>query len=251
MSTKEKNTSVDKIYRLTMDAAPLSYMLPTRNTRRYPLLWFDEEKNINKPLRYAVNQPSPFEDEQDGNAIVEPIIFENGFLTVPRTNPVLQQFLYYHPLNGKMFAELNEEKDAQAELEELDLEVEAWNKAKNMPIEQLEMAARVIFGIDTSKMTSSTLKRDVIIYARRNPRIFLDLMEDPELTLQSQVQQFFDSRLLSFRNNNKEVWINTAAQKRRMLIVPYGEDPIITCITYFKTDDGIEILKMLESLVED
>ena len=52
-------------------------MLPSRNTKRYPLLWFDEDKGVNRPLRYAINQKTPFEDEQDGNAIVEPIIFED------------------------------------------------------------------------------------------------------------------------------------------------------------------------------
>ena len=53
--------------------------------RRFPLLWFDEEKGENRALRYARNQKSPFEDEQDGNAIVEPVIFEDGFLRVPRS----------------------------------------------------------------------------------------------------------------------------------------------------------------------
>jgi hypothetical protein len=78
-------------------------MLASRNTKRFPLLWYDEESNQNRPLRYAINQKSPFEDEQDGNAIVEAIIFENGFLAVPKQNPALQKFLYYHPMNGLVF----------------------------------------------------------------------------------------------------------------------------------------------------
>ena len=43
---------------------------------------------------------APFEEEQDGNAIMEPIVFEDGFLNVDRTNQVLQQFLALHPGNG-------------------------------------------------------------------------------------------------------------------------------------------------------
>ena len=35
---------VDKVYKLTRNAAPLSFMLATRHTRRFPLLWFDPEK---------------------------------------------------------------------------------------------------------------------------------------------------------------------------------------------------------------
>jgi len=75
----KKTQFVDKVYKLKKEAAPLSFMLPTRNSRRFPLMWFDEEKGENRALRYARNQRSPFEDEQDGNAIVEPVIFEDGF----------------------------------------------------------------------------------------------------------------------------------------------------------------------------
>ena len=74
----KKTPFVDKFYRLTRDSAPLTYMLASRNSQRYPLLWFDEEKGENRVLRYARNQRSPFADEQDGNAILEPIIFEDG-----------------------------------------------------------------------------------------------------------------------------------------------------------------------------
>ena len=45
-------------------------MLPTSNSRRSPLLWFDEERGENRALRYASNQKSPFEDEQDGNVVL-------------------------------------------------------------------------------------------------------------------------------------------------------------------------------------
>jgi hypothetical protein len=127
---KKNIVPADRIYKLKGDSAPLSYTIPSRNTRRFPLLWFDEENNVNRPLRYAVNQKTPFEDEQDGNAIVEPIIFENGFLQVPKNNPVLQQFLYYHPLNGRTFVEVDTEKDAAKEVESLSAEVDALGSVR-------------------------------------------------------------------------------------------------------------------------
>ena len=162
---KSKINHVDKVYKLTRDAAPLSYMLPTRNTRRFPLLHFDEETGVNKPLRYARNQKTPFEDEQDGNAIVEPIIFEDGFLSVPRNNPVLQEFLHYHPMNGIRFVEVDEEKDAQAQLEEMNKELDALSEARSLSIEQLETMTRVLFGKDPSRSTTAELKRDILIFA--------------------------------------------------------------------------------------
>ena len=109
---KNKKIAVDKTYRLKSDRAPLSFMIPTKSSRSYSLLYFDEERNENRPLRYAKNQKSPFEDEQDGNLILEPIVFEDGLLYVPKNNPVLQEFLHYHPMNGNRFIEVDEAKDA-------------------------------------------------------------------------------------------------------------------------------------------
>jgi hypothetical protein len=84
--TPKKSTPkfVDKQYKLTRETAPLSLILASRHTTRFPLLHFDEDTGLNRPLRYARNQNSPFQDEQDDNAIVEPIVFEDGFLHVPK-----------------------------------------------------------------------------------------------------------------------------------------------------------------------
>jgi hypothetical protein len=246
---KKNLMSTDKIYKLKGEAAPLSYTLPSRNNKRYPLLWFDEENNVNRPLRYAINQKSPFEDEQDGNAIVEPIIFENGFLRVQRTNPVLQQFLHYHPLNGRTFIEVDYEKDATKEVENLTAEVDALVEARQLSIEQLEIVSRVLFGKDPSRYTTAELKRDVLIYAKKDPKGFLNMINDPMLKVQSNVHVFFENKLLTFRNGRKEVWFNTASNKKKMLTVPYGEDPYFSVANYLRTDEGIDALKMLENSI--
>ena len=102
---------VNKTYKLTREVAPLSLILASRHTNRVPLLYFDEETGINRPLRYARNQNSPFQDEQDDNAILEPIVFEDGFLFVPKTNQILQKFLALHPANGSIFVEINKKKE--------------------------------------------------------------------------------------------------------------------------------------------
>ena len=244
---KKNITSTDKIYKLKGDSAPLSYTLPSRNNKRYPLLWFDEENNINRSLRYAINQKSPFEDEQDGNAIVEPIIFENGFLRVQRTNPVLQQFLHYHPLNGRTFIQVDYEKDATKEVESLSAEVDALVEARQLSIEQLETVSRVLFGKDPSRYTTAELKRDVLVYAKKDPKGFLNVIGDPMLKLQSNVHVFFENKSLAFRNGRKEVWFNTNSNKKKMLTVPYGEDPYFSVAQFLKTDEGIDVLKMLEN----
>lgn len=239
-------TSVDKVYKLKI-GNPLSYTLASRNHPRFPLMWFDEKNNTNRALRYSVNQKSPFEDEQDGNAIIEPIIFEDGFLRVPRQNPVLQEFLHYHPLNGLIFTEVDKAKDAAAEVEDLNLEIEALIEAKQLTIEQVETLTRVMFGKDPSTVSTAELKRDILVFAKREPKEFLNILNDPELKFQAKVRLFFESKLLILRNGDKEVWFNTATNKKKMLSVPFGEDPYEMVGHFLQSDEGLDSLKMLEA----
>jgi hypothetical protein len=247
--SKTTVTPVDKVYKLTNDAVPISFTLPSRNTRRFPLLWFDEENNVNKALRYATNQKSPFEDEQDGNALLEPIIFENGFLRVPKNNPVLQMFLHYHPLNGRSFVEVNKEKDAQQIVVELNVEADALIEARQLSVDQLETVYRVLFGKNPTTTTTAELKRDIMIFAKKDPKQFLNMVGDPELKFNSKIHIFFENKLLALRNNNKEVWFTTPTNKKKMMSIPFGEDPYVAVGHYLKSDDGLDSLKMLDACI--
>lgn len=241
--------TTDKSYRLLRGRAPLSFMIPGRSTNRKPLLYWDEEKGENRVLRYARNQRTPFEDEQDGNAIVEPIIFEDGMLHVPKTNPVLQQFLDRHPMNGAQFEELNLERDAEAEVEQLNMEVDALIECKALTIDQLETMARLMLGINPSKYTTAELRRDMLIAVRREPEHFLTLANDPDLKLQGKILQFFSENLLSYRRNKTEIWFNGPENKKKLLTVPHGQDSVVLATSYLLSDEGLEHLRILDTLV--
>jgi len=237
---------VNKVYKLKI-GSPLSYTLPSRNHHRFPLMWYDEKNNVNRALRYSVNQKSPFEDEQDGNAILEPIVFEDGFLSVPKNNPVLQAFLHYHPLNGITFAEVDKEKEASDEVADMNIEVDALIEARQLSIEHVEMLTRVLFGKDPSLISTAELRRDILIFARKEHRDFLNIINDPELNYQAKIRQFFENKLLALRNNDKEVWFNTATNKKKMMSIPFGDDPYEATGSYLKSDEGLDSLKMLEA----
>tara|TARA_Y100000385_G_scaffold258846_1_gene287151 strand:+ start:222 stop:968 length:747 start_codon:yes stop_codon:yes gene_type:complete len=241
---------VDKVYKLTRNAAPLSFMLATRHTRRFPLLWVDPETGVNRELRYARNQKSPFVDEQDKNAIIEPIVFEDGFLRVPKSNQVLQKFLDVHPHNGVKFKELDKAKDAQEIVETINIELDAMIEARSLSIAQLETLTRVLFSKDPSRISTDEMKRDILVYAKRDPEEFMSVVNDPVLKLQSTVHKFFEEGLIKYRNKNKEVWFATKTNKTRLCTIPFGQDPIYIVSSYFQSDDGIEALKHLEQLLD-
>lgn len=243
--------SVDKFYRLKTKFTPLSFFIPTSGSKRQPLLHWDEKTGTNRVLRYSPNQKSIYEDEQDNNVLREPIIFEDGQLFVPRTNPLLQEFLEIHPLNNKKFEVIDTEKEASDVVENLNMEVDALIECRNLGIEQVENIVRVAFGEDPSTVTSAELRRDLLIFAKNNPKDFLQILNDPNLALQSSVSRFFSNKLLTFRRNKKEVWFNTPSNKKKMLTIPLGEDAYHACEQYFMTDEGVEALKSLENYMNE
>ena len=52
----------DRTYLLMGPHSPLTYTISSRHSRRFPLLWFDQDKKEQRELRYATNQNSPFVD---------------------------------------------------------------------------------------------------------------------------------------------------------------------------------------------
>ena len=245
---KKKKEIKNRIYKLRNGQQPLSFTINSRNTKRKPLLYFDGEHN--RPLRYASNQKSPFEDEQDKNVILDPVIFEDGMLYVPKNNPVLQEFLHYHPDNGSVFEEVDKEADAQKEVDYLEVEAKAFKQAAELTLDQMETLGRVFLELRVDNMTTAELKRDIILFAKNHPEEFLDALNDPMLELQDTVVKVFDKGLLSLRNNGKDVYYNLKTKKTKLLTIPFGDDYVQTVASFFQKDEGIEIYKAFQDMLE-
>jgi len=240
---KKKTQYVDKAYKLTRDAAPLSYMLPSHHSRRFPLLHFDQETGVNRPLRYATNQKSPFEDEQDGNAILEPIIFEDGFLFVRKENQVLQQFLHFHPQKGSIFVEVDKAKEAAEELDYVEMEINALIEANNLTLEKRVSLARVLLGSSVDKMSSPEIKRDILLFAKNNPIEFLEALDDPMIEIEDNVSQFVSNGFLEIKD--KAVMMRTGKKSVRLMGLPFGEEPLYVIASFMQSDEGLPTYKAL------
>ena len=162
----------DRHYYLAGNKEPLTYTIPSRHTQKYPLTWFDTAVGYEREMRYATNQKSIFVDEQKGQATLKHIVFEDGVLHVPKEKRNLQEFLAKHPHNGIIFKELDKQVEAVDELEFLELEVDAINIARQMDIDQAEAILRVEKGSSVSQLSSKELKRDILLFAKRNPALF-------------------------------------------------------------------------------
>lgn len=227
------------------DKAPLSYTLPSRNTKRFSLLHFDG--TTNRALRYSRNQKSVFEDEQDDKAIVEPIVFEDGVLVVPANNPILGKFMDLHPLNGEVFQEVNHEKAAARDIEELNIELDAQIAARGLSFDTMMSVGRLIYGEVIDGMTTQEIKRDILLYARDYPQQFLDLINDPDLEDSAMASRAISDGLFTLRNNNREIWFNLPGNKRKLMNIQPGDDPVSLLTIYFESEEGAPIAEIVKS----
>jgi len=242
---KDKWVVKDRTYFLLRGMAPLSYRIPSRHTARYPLLWFDEESQSQRELRYATNQNSPFVDEQKGEATLSHIIFQNGTLSVNKENIALQKLLsVYHPLKGVLYEEFDPEVDASENIDMFEAEYEAMTMAKEMDVDQAEAILRAEIGSKVSTMSSAELKRDLFLMARNNPMLFLDLANDDSIHLRNIAVKSVEQNIINLSADNRTfTW---GSNGRKLITVPFEEHPYSALAAFFKTDEGMEVLGSVE-----
>ena len=234
----------DRYYYLT-GMSPLSYVLTSKSTPRKPLLWFDEDAGYNREIRYASNQKSCFVDEQDGNAILDHIVFEEGVLHVPKTNQPLQKLLsLYHPKKDYVYAERDDIAEAKEDLVDIETEMKALNTAMSIEIDQAEAILRVELGSSVDKMSSAELKRDLYLFARENPVLFLELVNDDNVQLRNLAIKASEMGIIRLSQDQRTfAWGST---DRKLMTVPFDENPYSAFAAYLKTDEGVEIFKSIE-----
>ena len=234
----------DRQYYLIGNKTPLTYTIPSRHTRRYSLSWFDPDLGYEREMRYATNQKSIFVDEQIGNATLKHIVFENGHLHVPKNKRTLQEFLIKHPHNGVIFKELDKQVEAVDHLEYLELEVDAVNMARQIDINQAEAILRVEVGSNVSKLSTKELKRDLLLLAKRNPALFINLAQDENVVLRNFAIVAREQNIISLSDDQRT--FKWKSNGRKLMTVPFDENPYSAMAAWFKTDEGLEVYKSIE-----
>jgi hypothetical protein len=238
----------DRSYYLAGMNEPLTFRLKARHSRLKPLLYFDEDQGIQKELRYATNQRSPFVEDQKGEVTLDQIVFENGILIVPKQKQNLQKLLsLFHPDLNKKYYEFDAQEEAKDELEDLELEFEAISNARTMDIDQAEAILRVEKGSEVSSMSSKEIKRDLYIFAKSNPSLFIELANDENVHLRNVAIKATESGIISLSGDNRT--FNWTSNNRKLMTVPFDENPYSAMAAFFKTDEGIEVLKSIEKKI--
>ena len=230
----------DRVYYLKSRKKPLSKMVRSAN-----IFWFDEEKGYERELKYCENQQTCFVDEMKGEQRLSHIIFRNGALHVTREKTVLQKLLsLYHPESGVTFYEWKPEVRAADEIDYLEMEIAALNAAKDLDIDMAEAVMRVEIGSAVSKMSSKEIKRDLLLYAKRNPMLFLELVTDENVQLRNFGIKATELGIIKLSSDQRIfTW---GSNDRKLMTVPFDEHPYSALAAWFKTDEGMEIYSNIE-----
>tara|TARA_R100001082_G_scaffold60861_2_gene33851 strand:- start:22798 stop:23637 length:840 start_codon:yes stop_codon:yes gene_type:complete len=230
----------DRMYYLTGGKAPLSHIIKAAD-----IFYFDEERGYERELKYTRNQQTPFVDEMKGEHRLDHIIFRNGSLFVPRNKQVLQKLLsLYHPMRGKLFLEADPVKKAENQIDVIQLELEALNAAQMLDVDMAEAVMRVELGSKVSTMNSKELKRDLLIYAKKNPKLFLDLVNDDNVLLRNMGIRACEKGIIKLSPDQRT--FKWGSNDRKLMSVPFDEHPYSALAQWFKTDEGMEIYSNIE-----
>ncbi len=220
--------------------SPLGYHL--RSTQLY---YFDEEKGYEREICYSRNQKTVFIDEMKGDIRYGHVWFRDGALYVPKSNVTLQKFLsLYHPQRNKKYFEVDTVKEAQDQVEDIMLEIEALNVAQNLDVEQMEAIMRVEKGSAVNKMSTKELKRDLLILAKTRPEMFMDLAQDDNVQLRNVGIKAVEAKIINLSQDQRTfTW---GSNDRKLMNVPFDENPYSALAAWFKTDEGVEIFSQIE-----
>ena len=235
----------DRIYYLKGNKTPLTLTVPGRHTKKHALLYFDKASGKQREIRYATNQESPLVDEQKGECTMGHIRFMNGSLKVSQENQNLQKLLsLYHPLKGKIYEEFSAIEEAEDELDILDMQIDALNAAREMDIDQAEAILRVELGSKVSEMSSKELKRDLMLFAKNNAELFIDLANDENVQLRNVAIRASELGIIILSQDQRTfTW---GSNGRKLMTIPFDENPYSAMAAYFKTDEGVEVFRSVE-----
>ena len=219
---------------------PLWYKMNTTG-----IYWYDEEQGYERELKYTSNQKTPFVDEFKGEARLAHVIFEDGILIVPKEKQTLQKLMsLYHPQKGILYEEYDATAEAVEEVEDLELEIDALIMAKSLDVDMAEAIMRVEIGSSVSNMSSKELKRDLLLFAKKNPALFLELANDENVHLRNIGVKATEIGIIKLSQDNRT--FKWGSNDRKLMTVPFDEHPYSALAAWFKTDEGMEVFTSIE-----
>ena len=107
-----------------------------------------------------------------------------------------------------------------------------------------EAIMRVEVGSKVSGLGSKELRRDVLLFAKKNPKLFLELADDENVLLRNFGIRATELKIIKLSSDQRNfLWGNNG---RKLMTIPFDEHPYTALAHWFKTDEGMEIYSNIE-----
>ena len=170
-------------------------------------------------------------------------MFLDGVLYVAKEQQNLQKLLsLYHPEKNQLWMEIDEVQEAEDEIDVLEMELEALNLVNEIDIEHLEAIMRTELGSTVAGLSSKELKRDAYRFAKSQPGLFLELVQDEDIKLRNLANRAVEVGILQLTDDNT---VFKFANGKKVLTVPFEQHPYAALAQYFKTDEGVDLMKSI------
>lgn len=223
--------------------AGIVFMLPQKGVTVY-----DKEKDTVRELRYCPNEPSVWRDEQSENATRQSVIFRDGRIFVPKTQPNLKLFLDNHPYNkangGDKFRLVNKKKDAEDQLKKEFALNDAVAMVRDKDIQEL-LPVALYFGVNINSSVSD-IRYNLLQIAKKKTAEFVQSFDSPQVRTRSILQQSSDYQIISIKDDAVK-WFDT---NKLIVSVPVGQNPLDVLTRFCLTEKGASVLATLEERLE-
>ena len=249
MAYKKKRILKDKVYRL-LSCQPLTYTIKVGRDKN--LLVFDETKQYERAIRHAPNERSIFVDEQTNVAVVEPIVFFNGFLKTKSTDIITQDFVEANPKFGTLYELVDNERDAVDTIDHdeliMDIKSAIRNKVKEEGgIEELRAVVSVLISNESraASMSVPELKKSAYDSIEGNVDRFTDekgnitIFDDNDIKRKAIAQHAFGSGVIQVSADASRVlWSDN---KEVICLIPVGKSHLDFFAKFLETEEGMQV----------
>ena len=96
-------------------------------------------------------------------------------------------------------------------------------------------------------MTRFEAKKNLLLFAKRKPGLFLNLANDENVQLRNFGIKAIEAQIINLSQDQRT--FHWSSNDRKLFTVPFDENPYSALAAWFKTDEGVEVYKSIEKRV--
>jgi hypothetical protein len=113
-----------------------------------------------------------------------------------------------------------------------------------MEVDHAEAILRVELGSKVNDMSSKELKRDLLLFAKKDPVLFINLAKDENVQLRNFAIRAAEAHIIILSQDQRTfTW---GSNGRKLMNVPFDENPFSAFAAFLKTDEGVEVYKSID-----